>query len=220
MTKRKDAAVSIPRLNIEIVELRLVGTSPLITHAWDGKQKQMMRDKQGKKAKQARGARVPAHDFVGALYWFNSRNRPGSPPDLPKDPDEAMLLAEDAVAAGRFGFPTIGFKSAAVTGAGFVDGITKVSARGAFHVVGEYTELETPHPPVMREDMVRVGMGSADLRYRPMFEEWATTLTIELNTSAMSIEQMINLFNVGGFAAGVGDWRPEKNGPHGRFTVA
>jgi len=214
MAGKNKAAVNIPQLQIETVELRLVGTSPLVTHAWSEKAKQMMRDKQGKKAKRGKEAKVPAHDFAEAAYWLSDK-----PTELPSDPDEAYTAVMEAAAAACFGFPTVAFKAAAVAGAGFVDGITKVGTRGAFHVRGEYAQIIGP-PPVMREDMVRVGMGTADLRYRPMWEEWEVVLTIDVNTTAMSVEQVVNLFNVGGFACGVGEYRPEKNGSWGRFTVA
>ena len=213
-TKKKEAAVVIPQLTVEVIELKLVGTSPLITHAWSEKAVRMMLDKQMKKAKGGKEAKVPAQDFVDALYWLSDR-----PPTLGTDPDKAMEAAIEAVSIARFGLKAVAFKLCAVSGAGFVDGITKVNTRGAFHVMGELVEIEAS-PPVMREDMVRVGMGTADIRFRPMFEEWSATLTVELNTSAMSVEQMLNLFNTGGFSTGVGEWRPEKNGSYGRFTVA
>ena len=38
----------------------------------------------------------------------------------------------------------------------------------------------------MRTDMVRVGMGSADVRYRPEYPEWSATLTIEFNAGMIS----------------------------------
>ena len=71
----------------------------------------------------------------------------------------------------------------------------------------------------MREDMVRIGMGTADLRYRGEFKNWATTLTIRYIPFAISMEQIINLFNVGGFSCGVGEWRPEKGGSFGMYHV-
>jgi hypothetical protein len=36
----------------------------------------------------------------------------------------------------------------------------------------------------------------------------------------MSAEQVLNLFNTAGFACGVGEWRPERDGSNGRFRVA
>jgi hypothetical protein len=73
--------------------------------------------------------------------------------------------------------------------------------------------------PDMREDMVRIGMGTADLRYRGEFKTWATTLHIRYNARAMSMEQIVNLFNIGGFACGVGEWRPGRDGSNGMFHV-
>ena len=32
--------------------------------------------------------------------------------------------------------------------------------------------------PIMREDMVRVGMGTADIRYRAEFRDWSALLRI------------------------------------------
>lgn len=72
----------------------------------------------------------------------------------------------------------------------------------------------------MREDMVRVGMGTADLRYRPEFSEWRTKILVRYNTNVLSEAQILNLLNVAGFAVGVGEWRPEKDGQYGMFHVA
>ena len=71
----------------------------------------------------------------------------------------------------------------------------------------------------MREDMVRVGMGAADLRYRGEFTDWEADIPVKYNSNAWSIEQLINVFNVAGFASGVGEWRPQKNGNFGMFQV-
>ena len=39
------------------------------------------------------------------------------------------------------------------------------------------------------------------------------------NVNVLSVEQIINLFNVAGFGIGVGEWRPEKDGSYGLFHV-
>ena len=51
--------------------------------------------------------------------------------------------------------------------------------RGAFHVPGELTRIEGEPRP--REDMVRVGMGTADIRYRGEFDPWAVDLNVKFN---------------------------------------
>jgi len=195
--------ITIPRIETRTMAVRLVGDSPLIVHAWSAKAIQMMLDNQMKKPKQAKEAKNPFLDFVDSLYWMSQR---------PAEPTEAD------VAAGTFGFPCVAFKAAAVGACRFSDGIKMTEARGAFHVDGELARIESA-PPVMRQDMVRVGMGTADVRFRGEFTTWATTLSVTYNAKSLSPEQIVNLFNLAGFGVGVGEWRPEKDGSYGRFHV-
>jgi hypothetical protein len=189
-TKDVSKTISIPPLSISIMKLTLIGDSPLITHQWSAKAKKMMLDKQMKKATGAREAKNPEQDYKDSLYMH---------------PD------------GGYGFPAIAFKAAAVDAATFVDGITKVEMRGAFHINDELVKIEGS--PAPREDVVRVGMGTADLRYRAEFKKWKTTLTIRYNSRAISAEQITNMFQNAGFAIGVGEWRPQKDGRNGMFHV-
>lgn len=196
---KTSTAIELPPLALETVEIPLIGTSPLIVHAWSEKALRAMADKQQKKASKGREAKDPHADFLGSLYWLSE---PG----------------ED-VEGGRFGFPAVAFKSAAVTACTSTGAITKVAARQAFHVIGEMVEIIGP-PPAMREDVTRVGMGVADLRYRGQFDPWGVRVRVEINTAVISAEQVVNLFALAGFAVGVGEWRPERDGGYGRFRVA
>jgi hypothetical protein len=72
----------------------------------------------------------------------------------------------------------------------------------------------------MREDMVKIAMGTADLRYRGEFSDWHARLLVRYNANVLSESQILNLINVAGFAVGVGEWRPEKDGMNGMFHVA
>lgn len=72
----------------------------------------------------------------------------------------------------------------------------------------------------MREDMVRIGMGSADLRYRAEFRNWHIDMILEYNASGdYTLENILNILNAGGYVVGIGEWRPEKDGEYGRFHV-
>lgn len=196
--------IELPPLNIETLKVPLIGDSPLIVHAWSEKALRAMADKQQKKASAGREAKDPWADFVGSLYWLDKR------------PEKAT---EDDIENGRFGFPAVAFKAAAVTACTSIGGVTKVAARQAFHVEGEFVEIKGP-PPSMRQDVCRVGMGTADLRYRGEFSPWSVDLTVKYNANLMSAAQVVNLFQTAGFAVGVGEWRPERDGPYGRFHVA
>jgi len=199
----KTQTITIPAMKIETIEISLIGDSPLITHKWSEKAKKQMLDNQMKIPKVAREAKDPWQDFCDSMYWLDGQ------------PEKATQKDIDD---GRFGFPLIGFKAAAVTACTSHD-MTKVAARQSFHVLGDMAQIDGD-APVMREDMVRIGMGTADLRYRGEFRQWRTTFKVAFNAGVMSAEQVINAFNVAGFGVGVGEWRPEKDGQNGRFHVA
>lgn len=204
MAKGQGTAIELPPLAIQTIQIPIVGDSPLISHAFSKKAKEMMLAKQMKKATAGREAKNPWKDFCESLYWLDG---------MPDNP------SEDDVTNGRFGFPAVGFKSAAVTACTSIGSITKIAARQAFHVEGEFVEIKG-QPPSMREDVARVGMGTADLRYRGEFDPWSATLTVKFNAGVLSADQVVNLFQTAGFAVGIGDWRPERDGIYGRFHVA
>ncbi|MFY0400783.1 hypothetical protein [Brevundimonas naejangsanensis] len=200
----KSTAVELPPLNLQTLDIPIIGDSGLICHAWSKKARQQMLDKQMKKAAQGKAAKDPWMNFCETLYWLDG---------MPEKP------TEDDVMNGRFGFPTVAFKSAAITAVTSTGGMTKVMARQCFHILGEYVEILGP-PPSMREDMVRIAMGTADIRHRAEFETWGAILRVQHNANVLSAEQVISLFEAGGFGVGIGDWRPEKDGVSGRFHVA
>lgn len=197
-------SIELPQVDIRHMTVTLIGDSPLIVHAWSDKAKRAMLEKQTKAAKTAKAAKDPWRDFVDSMYWLSDK------PAHPKQED---------VNEARFGMPVIAFKAAAVNACSHVDGVTKVGARGAFHIEGEFVQIDGP-PPYMREDMVRIHMGTADIRYRGEFREWRVHLPIRYNANLFSAAQIINLFNTAGFGIGVGEWRPQKNGSFGMFHVA
>lgn len=72
--------------------------------------------------------------------------------------------------------------------------------------------------PVMREDMVRVGMGTADIRYRAEYPDWSATLSIAYVPSIIDLGSVVALVDAGG-TNGIGEWRPEKSGSYGTYEV-
>jgi len=201
--------ITVPAIDIQTVTLKVVGDTPLIMHKWSEKAKREILDKQTKKAKtKGYDVRNPVGDFIDSMYWLSCE---------PTEKTEEAF--EEAIQAGaRFGFPSVAFKESAVA-AGYRSGVTKdkVSTYAAFHINGEFIEIHGT--PEMREDMVRVGMGAADLRYRGEFKKWYAIFDVRYNASAISVEQVVNLFNLGGFACGLGEWRAEKGGTFGMYHV-
>lgn len=208
-SKKKEETVTIAAMDLRTAVIKLVGDTPLIMHKWSEKAKREMLEKQLKKAKsKAREAKDPVRDFIESLYWLEGE---------PEEKTEAGFVR--AIQSGaRFGFPATAFKAAAVA-AGYRTGVTKdkVSMNAAFHIDGDMVEIHGT--PQIREDMVRVGMGTADIRYRGEFPTWYAVVTVRYNNGAISLEQLVNLFNLGGFSCGIGEWRPEKGGSCGMYHV-
>jgi hypothetical protein len=194
------APIALPKLDIRTIDVRLVGDSSLIVHHWSQKAIKQMLDKQMGKASEGKEHKNPVRDYEESCYVITP-----APEGKP---------FEDGV----FGFPAIAFKSAAVEACTSLGkSITKVAARQAFHVVGELVVIEGKPRP--REDMVKISMGTADIRYRAEFPEWSTVIRIRYNARVLSAEQIVNMLNTAGFAVGVGEWRSERDGSHGLFHV-
>jgi len=193
--------VHVAQIDLRLATILIEGTSPLVVHAWGEKAKKMMRDKQAKKAKVGREVRDPEQEFRDSLYYVNREKQP------------------------IYGFPAVGFKAAAGTAWSHMDGMKKGIILGSFHIINGVPTPQGDLVPItyadlrMREDMVRVGMGSADLRYRGEFSGWKTRLQVKYNASSISIDQLVSVLDVAGFAIGVGEWRPAKEGSYGMFQV-
>lgn len=188
--KKAESAIVLPELKIRDASITLQGTTPLIVHRFAEKARKEMLDKQMGVAKVKKDFKNPEQDYLDSLYLL---------------PD------------GTPGFPAVAFKAAAVSAANDA-GIQKVLARRAFHIVGaELLPIVGEHR--MREDMVRIGMGTADVRHRAEFPEWAVIVPVKYNASIISLEQLVNLFNIAGFGVGIGEWRPERNGVNGTWIV-
>lgn len=192
------AAVEINRIAAETLEVPIIGTTPLIMHRFSEKAKRQMLDAtQGRKA-----------------------------PKTPKDPEAEFESAFYRLEDGdRYGFPVIAFKAATVGGARFYGkDVTMTSLRQSIFMRGEPGEdglslTEIIGHAEMREDVVRVGQGGTDLRYRPMFREWRAVLTVTYVTSMLTRGSLLSLIDAGGMGVGVGEWRPEKKGDFGCFQV-
>lgn len=217
MATKKAAAevIEIRPIEIKKVTVRVVGDTPLIMHAWSEKAKRMMLEAQMGVAKgKKKEAKNPVDDFIRSMYWLT-----------PMPEDGTMESFEEAIANGaRFGFPVTAFKQAAISAAyrmGWAK--DKMSMRGAFFIDSDENGMIEIHSdtPEMREDMVKVGMGTADIRYRGEFKNWYADLTISYNANGQySLENIVNIINAGGYVCGVGEWRPERDGQNGMFHVA
>ena len=193
-----DDRVSINRIETESVEVPIVGTAPLIVSKFSEKAKRQMLDNmQGRKT--PREHKDPEADYDAAFYRHDD---------------------------GGYGFPVIAFKQATVGGCRFFGKRMPMTlARQAIFFNAEWSKADgqklaridgSPH---MREDVVRVGTAGTDLRYRPEFTEWTTTVEVIFARSMLTRETVLSLIEAGGMGVGVGEWRPQRNGDFGTYTI-
>lgn len=192
------AQIQIDQIAAETLAVPILGTTPLIVHRFSEKAKRQMLDAmQGRKT--PKESKNPEAEYESAFYRL-------------KD--------------GRYGFPVGAFKQATVGAARFYprNAVTMTALKQFMFIRGEVGTdgIGLAHidgEPRMREDVVRVGRGGTDLRYRPEFPEWSTTLEVTYVTSALTRNSVLSLIDAGGMGVGVGEWRPEKDGDFGTFRV-
>lgn len=228
MATAKKETVAIRPIKLKKIPIRIVGDTPLIVHAWSEKAKKEMLDtQQGKNKTKKKATKLPFDDFARALYWLTPMPEVEWHDD--QNGEDRMIVTEEifeeAVEKGaRFGFPANSFKLSANSAAyrlGWVK--NQMELRGSYFLNaedgGELVEIKGD-TPMCREDMVKVGMGSADLRYRPIFEHWYCDMILEYNESgSMKLDDILSCIQAGGYCCGVGEWRPERDGAFGRYHI-
>lgn len=205
--------LQIPQISLQAAVIHIVGETDLIFHKWSEKAKKEMRDKQTKSATVGgKAAKDADADMIDTLYFIS-----GEPKERTK---EAL---SDALANGaRIGFPATAFKQSAIMGAYRAKVLEKTTeAKAALIIPVELVEIQF-ESLLSREDMVRIGGISkvADIRYRAAAHNWSADIPIRFNDRILSLEMVTNLFQYGGFACGVGEWRMEKGGTFGAYKVS
>ncbi len=191
-----EATLEINKIGTETLRVPIAGLAPLVVHKFSEKAKRQMLDNmQGKKS-----------------------------PKEPKNPQAEYEAAFYRLQDGGYGFPALAFKAATVGGARFYSGVTMTALKQFLFFHGELGDdgrqlIRIEGDPVMREDVVTVGRGGSDLRYRPQFIPWSATLEVTYVTSALTQGSVVSLIEAGGMGVGVGEWRPERDGDFGTYSV-
>jgi len=200
-TEGRKALISIKPFEEITAFIPITGIAPLIQHRFDEKAMKMMLE-----AMQGKGT-IKAE-------------RP------PRDPQAEFEAAKYLLENGQPGHPVTAFKIATADATGLFDkSVTKKSIKTALFFHGHGADQLMPlefEECIMREDHVKVGMNQTDLRYRPMFTEWSTTLAVTYLPHQIDLESVATLVNAAGLG-GVGEWRPSSpnssGGTFGRFKV-
>lgn len=193
-TQTTETEVNIPQITLGRVLVVIEGTSPLLTNKFGERALEGMAAKQGKAAKVEKPPRDPDADFRDALHIIDAD-------------------------AHIYGFPAAGLKKALVAAGGRFAAEKMTVLRGVLSIEGSMLEIKAPEPH-MRTDPVRLQGSTFSIAYRPEFWPWRIEVPVVYNAGMLTLDQVLNLFNIAGFAVGIGAWRPESNGTFGQFSIA
>lgn len=220
--------ISIRPVKLKRIPIRIIGDTPLIVHAWSEKAKREMLETQTRKNKtKKKPERMPFDDFARSLYWLTpmpTKTVIDGGTGEPRDVVTEELFDKAIEDGAKFGFPANSFKLAGNSAAYRMEWVkNQMQLRGSYFLNaedgGEYVEIKGDSP-LCREDMVRIGNGSADIRYRAIFANWYCDMILEYNESgAMKLNDILSCIEAGGYVTGVGEWRPEKDGTFGRYHI-
>lgn len=192
-----ETTITLEKIERKNVIVPVVGTTPLITNRFSEKARKQLLESLNKKKVKNKEEKDPVAEYEASIYRLSD---------------------------GRPGFPAVGFKAAIIGACRHYDSLPMTKAKISIFVHGEGAEQLVPlvGDPEMREDYVRYGASSTDLRYRAMFWPWSASLKITYMTSMLDLDGVIALVDAAGLG-GVGEWRPSapksSTGSYGMFEV-
>jgi hypothetical protein len=191
--------IDVAEIDQEEIQFNILGTSPLLMHRYQQKawQQLLFPSEAKNRAERAQTMKhVPVEEFRGALY----RNRSDKEPSLIHLPPGAI---HGALASAALDIP----------------GAKKSQIERLTQVIG--TQINLFGVPQLFMSMVRNSdmNRTPDVRTRPLFPEWACTVTIRYTQRIITERAVASLLGAAGMIVGIGDWRPQKGGGYGCFQL-
>lgn len=173
--------------------LRLHGETPILMHRWSQKAILQMLGK-----------------MVGQVQVRDAK-------DLTKEYEASYFRNEKQ----EIVIPCRVLKAAIVNGAITTQGVTtKAELKRDLRVLGYTTPITLPAGQRVEMDVRPVSNnGTPDIRARALVPEgWTADIVLEFPTT-LSIDKIISAVDGAGASIGICDWRPDKGGDFGTFTV-
>lgn len=190
-----------------MIEVTIVGDTPLKVHRIGKKYQQELDDKDHGKPKKKNVERDYDYEFRDSLYIIDKN---GCQIDGP--------VPEKLTPKMQFGFPSSSIKKAMVYSARQFGKDVKMSElKGRFFVNQFSPFFEIKGTPKIDKFMRRIGgsgpgTGTPDNGIRASFDVWSATLEIRFLKNLITAESVLNLLSVAGFSVGIGEDRPDKTG--------
>jgi hypothetical protein len=192
----QEVRITPPRMMTAVI--RIQGTAPYCQHAFSEKARKMIEATQ-RAGQQARGRRVrEAKNF-----------------------EEVYEAAKHISREGWLGIPAPAFRNAAIDVCRLV-AFKMTFAKLSIFVVADGIDRNDGMPlvkiegePTLHEGAVRNATGVIDLRWRPIWYEWAANVTMRWDLDQFSANDVVNLMHRAGEQCGIGEGRansPQSNG--------
>jgi hypothetical protein len=205
--KQLSEVVAISPPKFERIQVRIVGTAPLMQNAFPKKAMDMMKAKMAAGSTAKKGQKRDARDFDA-------------------DFKQAQHVSQD----GWNGIPASALRNACIDVCRMV-GFKMTHAKLSVFVEADGLDANDGTPLVKldagapeRVDMaVRNQTGVADIRIRPLWRKWAANVTLRYDADQFTASDVLNLLARAGMQVGIGEGRPfskESNGlGFGLFSV-
>jgi len=188
----------IPALNIGLARFDIEGLTPMILH---GRGPHIIQKKQGGVGPVKNVIPTVEEMFRRAIDPYLA---PGSTKNKPK-----------------IRVPAVWFKEMLVHVVGrHTQSIKLNTAGGVFQIMEDWVPLK--HSKVYpRKDLASVPPKSNKLVQicRGQIDKWSCSFTVRYNMGFLDETGLATLVETAGFANGLGDWRPQKDGTYGQFQL-
>ena len=191
MAAKEASAIKIEPPNFVVMRIPIIGDSPYVPHKQDV-------------------------EVVKVAQHIGQKVKVKKERDLDAEYESCFYRDYD----GDYAIPGSAFHAAICSATLDLDKIFKTTIRRNIHVAEEFVKLEYGEIR-RREDIVRQSgkTRAPDLRVRPEFTNWSTTITIRFDADVISQESMLNLIALAGAKIGVGDHRLEQGHDSGAFHI-
>lgn len=132
-------------------------------------------------------------------------------------PQEQAEFGVYRSATGELIFPTENFHRAFISGANYVKKGLGRKISGA--AIIQEPEMLLDSQEYIVDSRGVVVMKNRIVRHRARLNSWGGAFTIEYDPSLITEKELRSVVEKTGQLVGVGDFRPEKKGPFGRFTA-
>lgn len=193
MAKKKEVTeITLDPINLKVLEVDIVGKTPLLMDKFPEEEKQKILEKQ---TGQAQGNKKMIRDTK-------------------KEVEEAI----HKTSKGKIGFPAFGFKAGMMESTSFVGDkmFSKKLVSGAVKILNVDDGLVLIK--WKKRDVLKHSI-ECNTKFSPQFHDWSTKLRLEYDANNIAAKDIVTLINYAGFYIGIGAWRPKAKGGSGEYGM-